>query len=162
MLCHARYISAAGVPMQGSTRLLVTHQRQHLPACDRIIVLRDGRISCEVRFGGSHPYAGQWLPYTADADDPDPRSIGRELHLRSSLDPALSSEQLEPSVIEAEEARRARAKRNRLLAETDWTQLADIPAATRALYKEYRQKLRDITEQPGFPRHVEWPTPPAA
>ena len=30
--------------LQGSTRLLVTHQRQHLPACDRIVVLRDGRI----------------------------------------------------------------------------------------------------------------------
>lgn len=47
MLCHARYISAAGVPMQGSTRLLVTHQRQHLPACERIIVLRDGRITAD-------------------------------------------------------------------------------------------------------------------
>jgi len=29
--------------MQGSTRLLVTHQRHFLPHCDRILVLKDGR-----------------------------------------------------------------------------------------------------------------------
>lgn len=30
--------------MQGCTRLLVTHQRQYLPACDRVLVLRAGCI----------------------------------------------------------------------------------------------------------------------
>lgn len=33
----------AGV-LAGSTRLLVTHQKQYLPLCDRIVVLRGGRI----------------------------------------------------------------------------------------------------------------------
>ena len=28
----------------GTTRLLVTHQRQYLPACDRILVMSRGRI----------------------------------------------------------------------------------------------------------------------
>lgn len=30
--------------LKGSTRLLVTHQRQYLPACDRVLVLRDGQL----------------------------------------------------------------------------------------------------------------------
>ena len=50
--------------MQGSTRLLVTHQRQHLPACDRIIVLRDGRIAADGNYAelqvsaGTDPWTG--------------------------------------------------------------------------------------------------------
>lgn len=30
--------------MAGSTRVLVTHQRQYLPRCDRVAVLRGGRL----------------------------------------------------------------------------------------------------------------------
>lgn len=51
----------------------------------------------------------------------------------------------------------ARAKRDGLLASTDWTQAADVPEATRAKYAAYRQALRDVPSQPGFPRTVEWP-----
>ncbi|BDA43779.1 probable cystic fibrosis transmembrane conductance regulator [Coccomyxa sp. Obi] len=36
--------------MQGSTRLLVTHQRHHLPGCDRVIVLRDGSVAADGAF----------------------------------------------------------------------------------------------------------------
>ncbi len=35
---------------QGSTRLLVTHQRHHLPGCDRVIVLRDGAVAADGAF----------------------------------------------------------------------------------------------------------------
>ena len=42
-------------------------------------------------------------------------------------------------------------ERNRLLAETDWTQLPDVPKGTAEKYVEYRQKLRDITKDPQFP-----------
>ena len=40
-----------------------------------------------------------------------------------------------------------RAKRNKLLADTDWTQFADSPltAEQKFVYAEYRQQLRDIT-----------------
>lgn len=54
-----------------------------------------------------------------------------------------------------------RAERNRLLAESDWTQGAD--AATRCdpiAWAAYRQHLCDITEQSGFPWSVEWPSKP--
>lgn len=55
----------------------------------------------------------------------------------------------------------ARAKRQQLLAASDWTQLPDVPLATKAAWATYRQALRDITEQAGFPLGIVWPTPPA-
>ena len=53
-----------------------------------------------------------------------------------------------------------RFRRDRLLAECDWTQLPDVPDATKTKWQRYRQALRDITAQPGFPERIEWPTPP--
>jgi len=57
-----------------------------------------------------------------------------------------------------------RAKRDSLLAETDKTQLpdADIEECCRDAYREYRQALREVPEQEGFPREVEWPEKPTA
>ena len=56
----------------------------------------------------------------------------------------------------------ARVKRGGLLAETDWTQTLDAPisAECREAFRVYRQALRDITEQEGFPETIEWPTAP--
>lgn len=60
-------------------------------------------------------------------------------------------------------AEEARAKRDKLLADTDWTQVLDAPidAATREAYRAYRQSLRDIPEQEGFPETIIWPELPA-
>lgn len=59
-------------------------------------------------------------------------------------------------------AEEARAKRDKLLAETDWTQVLDAPisAECREAFRVYRQALRDITEQEGFPEVIEWPVMP--
>ena len=54
----------------------------------------------------------------------------------------------------------ARLKRNRLLAETDVWGLSDYP--TTAEQAAYRQALRDITDQSGFPENITWPTKPEA
>ena len=51
----------------------------------------------------------------------------------------------------------ARLKRDGLLTSTDWTQATDVPEATREKYAAYRQALRDVPSQPGFPRNIEWP-----
>ena len=56
-------------------------------------------------------------------------------------------------------AAQVRAKRNTLLQQSDWTQVADAPA-NQAAWATYRQTLRDITMQSGFPENVVWPTPP--
>lgn len=52
-----------------------------------------------------------------------------------------------------------RAKRDVLLAETDWTQVVDSPLcdAQKANYQNYRQALRDIPQQDGFPYVINWP-----
>lgn len=52
-----------------------------------------------------------------------------------------------------------RSRRNQLLAECDWTQLSDAPVDSLA-WANYRQALRDISTQPGFPWSVNWPTQP--
>ena len=54
---------------------------------------------------------------------------------------------------------RVRAQRNGHLAACDWTQLADSPVDKEA-WATYRQALRDVTAQPGFPNEVVWPETP--
>jgi hypothetical protein len=49
-------------------------------------------------------------------------------------------------------------KRNKLLADSDWTQLPDV--TTPKGWVTYRQALRDITDQTGFPNKVIWPATP--
>lgn len=58
----------------------------------------------------------------------------------------------------------ARAERAVRLAASDWTQLPDAPLSTeqRAAWAVYRQSLRDVTEQQGFPASVIWPVAPGA
>jgi hypothetical protein len=53
-----------------------------------------------------------------------------------------------------------RAKRDRLLVASDWTQLPDVPLETKAAWAECRQDWRDITDQAGFPFSVIWRTAP--
>jgi len=54
----------------------------------------------------------------------------------------------------------AKIKRNRILYETDWTQMPDVSIATKAAWATYRQELRDITTQAGYPTEITWPIPP--
>jgi hypothetical protein len=52
-----------------------------------------------------------------------------------------------------------RNERNNLLVASDWTQVIDAPVDQTA-WAEYRQALRDITSQQGFPHNVVWPVKP--
>jgi hypothetical protein len=53
-----------------------------------------------------------------------------------------------------------KSKRNALLATSDWTQMPDVEISTKAQWAAYRQALRDVTDQPGYPFSIVWPTPP--
>ena len=53
----------------------------------------------------------------------------------------------------------ARAQRNALLAQCDWTQTEDAPVDKEA-WRIYRQALRDISNQPEFPFNITWPDKP--
>ena len=56
----------------------------------------------------------------------------------------------------------ARQKRDRLIAVTDYLVTPDYPIESDRLakIKIYRQALRDIPEQSGFPRTIAWPEKP--
>lgn len=56
-------------------------------------------------------------------------------------------------------AQAVRAQRNALLTASDWTQVADAPVDQSA-WATYRQQLRDIPSQSGFPLNVTWPEKP--
>lgn len=60
------------------------------------------------------------------------------------------------------EAAKHRSRRDSLLAMTDWTQLKDttLDDTGTVLWQSYRQALRDLPQQPGFPLYVEWPVQP--
>jgi len=57
-------------------------------------------------------------------------------------------------------AAEVRAERNTKLAATDWTQVVDVPQAIKDSYVTYRQALRDISAQSGFPLTIVWPDAP--
>lgn len=52
-----------------------------------------------------------------------------------------------------------RSGRDDLLLKSDWTQVSDAPV-DKAAWAEYRQSLRNIPQQAGFPWTVVWPTQP--
>ena len=63
------------------------------------------------------------------------------------------------AIKDAEQASAVRKSRGDKLADSDWTQVADAPV-DKAVWATYRQALRDITTQDGFPWTVTWPDAP--
>ena len=59
-----------------------------------------------------------------------------------------------------EKAASIRIQRNQLLEQSDWTQAKDVALSNDADWKTYRQALRDIPAQSGFPTNVTFPTKP--
>lgn len=59
---------------------------------------------------------------------------------------------------DAAKAAEVRKERDRKLAETDWMALSDVTMSEEMA--TYRQALRDITAQEGFPHSVNWPVKP--
>jgi hypothetical protein len=60
---------------------------------------------------------------------------------------------------DAEQAKAMRDQRSEKLKDSDWTQVADAPV-DKATWATYRQALRDITAQSGFPWTITWPDAP--
>jgi hypothetical protein len=60
-----------------------------------------------------------------------------------------------------EKETQVRMLRNQLIALTDYTQLSDAPASiNKEEWAVYRQELRDVTLQAGFPDNIVWPKAP--
>jgi hypothetical protein len=68
---------------------------------------------------------------------------------------------VDPAKAQVAKAEEVRAERDGLLAASDWTQVADAPV-DQAAWAAYRQALRDVPDQKGFPENVIWPVLPKA
>jgi hypothetical protein len=60
---------------------------------------------------------------------------------------------------DAEQAKSVRTTRDEKLKDSDWSQVADAPV-DKTVWATYRQALRDVPTQSGFPWEVTWPTQP--
>ena len=54
----------------------------------------------------------------------------------------------------------AKSKRDSLLTTTDWTQVGDSSQLTNEALRTYRQALRDVPQQAGYPGDIVWPENP--
>ena len=63
--------------------------------------------------------------------------------------------------VDAQAAANVRSTRDSKLAECDWTQANDSPLKAASAWTTYRQSLRDVPAQSGFPHTVNWPTKPS-
>lgn len=71
----------------------------------------------------------------------------------------VSMNEDEKAQADAEQAKVIRLNRSSRLLSSDWTQLSDAPVDA-TTWATYRQALRDITSQSGFPWDVQWPDQP--
>ena len=90
---------------------------------------------------------------------------GDELEWLSTDIPQPTDAEIEAEVarlIAEQPKKEVRAHRDRLLTETDWVVVKhnELGAPIPQEWLDYRQALRDITEQSGFPDNVEWPQEP--
>ena len=113
------------------------------------IYTTNGNITCEI----NHPKHG-WIPTTASPDDPHTADV---FAAAEALGPAAYVPPPPPTSEEV--ASSVRIERDKLLTQSDWTQVADAPV-DQAAWATYRQALRDIPQQAGFPYSVTWPTKP--
>lgn len=86
-------------------------------------------------------------------------AAGKRIQTNAAGDPVAA----EPAAPTTEQlAQRARNQRDALLHQSDSRALPDFPLidSERLAWTAYRQALRDITTQPGFPDTITWPVPP--
>lgn len=64
---------------------------------------------------------------------------------------------------QATQAELAWDKAKKMLAESDWAMLSDVPmtSGNKTLWIEYRRALREIRLQTGFPTDIQWPIRPS-
>lgn len=102
-------------------------------------------IECDAKYGINYIKNGKIKEYP---DKPDEHHCF-DYTIEQWID-CRTSEEITESV---------RKERNFLLAQCDWTQAADAPV-DQAAWAVYRQALRDVPAQAGFPTDTIWPEKP--
>ncbi len=122
------------------------------------------KVACEIRLYGSN----EWLPWSHDLTD------GDDAYTTVAFETLLNNGEIEISEATPEDLEIARMdaeneaicfvkeERARLLAQTDHYMMPDydISDEKREAMREYRQALRDITKQDGYPYNVIFPKYP--
>ena len=105
----------------------------------------------ELSYSGNYDASTHFYIETEDTDDDD-------VTIFSTYDSATQQIVINQALKDEYKEIEVRYKRNDLLAETDWMAAGDrtISQAER----DYRQALRDVSSQEGFPHNVTWPTKP--
>lgn len=126
------------------------------------VEIEPGVIDCEIL----HPTKG-WLPHTCTSYDTDPAGKARHemMVARQSFRQMTPAERTARDVIKRGIAEQnIRSQRTARLAAVDYITAPDVwPSLTPEKQSEwvaYRQALRDIPEQVGFPESVTWPVKP--
>lgn len=123
----------------------------------KFYVLDDGRVwdIAKAHFVEAVPSGAEWAkPLGEDGKTAD------EAGLRFCL--RFFGHPLGEMKTDEDFAAEVRAKRNALLSETDFLVMPDYPldGDRKAAVLAYRQALRDVPEQAGFPRQIDWPVKP--
>lgn len=102
------------------------------------------------------------IPYTVSDYDPCDSELHTEL---IALLEKYDIREYSGKIVTPEEelAIKIRCERNMLLDRTDKYMTIDYPISDKEkeALKQYRQSLRDIPQQKGFPNNVEWPEKPS-
>jgi len=114
-----------------------------------------GTIECLVELEST----GELIPFNASGDDDV--DYGRELFELLSTERASEVASCSQDDLDAAAIYDVLERRSQELKGSDWTQFPDVPQSTRELWAPYRQALRDITDQEGYPHEVVWPTRPS-
>lgn len=88
-----------------------------------------------------------------------------ENNVVTAIDPNVTAWETWKATLPSESqvlAKEIRAQRDSLLTACDWTQMEDCPLGDNAkeAWQTYRQALRDVPEQAGFPENATWPEMP--
>ena len=109
-------------------------------------------LGADVVFEGPQPMAGRYQIVYRDGVE---QTAGKWYTKYSVAD--LDADAV--AAKDAEQAKAVRADRNQKLKDSDWSQVADAPV-DKAVWAAYRQALRDVPAQAGFPWDINWPVAP--
>jgi len=144
-----------------------------------IRIRETGQVMFEGEFRSMHPDTSFPVPLTAEIlgdfgadvvlEGPQAQPTRYQVAFRDGVEQidgkwytkysVADMEQEAKDALDAKQAALIRSERTQKLAESDWTQVADAPV-DKAAWAVYRQGLRDVTAQTGFPWEVTWPAQP--
>jgi hypothetical protein len=123
----------------------------------------DTEILCEIKFKG----CSNFVQFYANKNGRNEfsRNMWTSLNAEEYGEPTFPPSEYRTLPKEQEELEEeVIAKRNQLLVESDWTDSAGgqarLSSEEQTAWATYRQALRDITDQVGYPFDPEWPVKP--